>query len=274
VLIATVYALIAAVLHAGWNLFAKRSVDPFVALWSQFLLAGLMSSVVVLATGGLPAGAWAWAGVTGLLHVPYIVALGWAYHHGDFSLAYPVARGGGALLAAIGGLVLLDDELKWLSIVAILLVVAGMSLLAKGAPRSQVAAALVVAASIGAYTVVDSHAARTYDDITYVFATFVVTATAATISGLVMRRGRDLLAIPARVWSRTAVAAVMSVAAYGLVLLAVRDAPVGYVAALRESSVLIAAVVGTRLLGEGSGKLRTAAAALIVAGLITLVIAG
>ena len=92
-LLATVYALTAAVLHAGWNLFAKRSVDPFVALWGQFLLAGIASAGLLIATGGVPAGAWSWALISGLFHIPYAVGLGWAYRHGDFSLAYPLARG-------------------------------------------------------------------------------------------------------------------------------------------------------------------------------------
>lgn len=272
-LLATVYALTAAVLHAGWNVFAKRSVDPYIALWSQFLLAGIVSALILVATGGVPAGAWTWASMSGMFHIPYVVALGWAYHHGDFSLAYPLARGGGALLAAIGGLLLLGDELEWLSVVAILVVVSGMGLLAVGADRAQVTAALIVAASIGGYTLVDSHAAREYETFKYVFATQTATAITATATGLSMGRGRDLLRIPAAAWWRIAGAAGMTIAAYGLVLVAVRRAPVGYVAALRESSVLIAVFIGSRLLGEGSARVRAAAAGLIVTGLTLLVIA-
>ena len=97
-LLATVYALTAAVLHAGWNLFAKRSGDPFIALWGQFLIAGAAGAVLLLVFGGVPAGAWTFAAISGAVHIAYVVALGWAYEHGDFSLAYPLARGGGALL--------------------------------------------------------------------------------------------------------------------------------------------------------------------------------
>jgi len=273
VLVATVLALVAAVLHAGWNLVAKRSVDPYLALWGQFLLAGVVSGVVLLIAGGLPAGAWWFALGSGLFHIPYVVALGWAYRHGDFSLAYPIARGGGALLAAIGGLVLLGDELSVLGVAAIVVVVAGMALLARGAARAQVAAALVVACSIGGYTLFDSHAAREYETFMYVFATQVVTAATATATGIVTGRWRDLMAVPRAAWARMSGAAVMTIAAYGLVLVAVRRAPVGYVAALRESSVLIAVVVGSRLLGEGNARSRTTAAALIVSGLVLLVIA-
>jgi drug/metabolite transporter (DMT)-like permease len=273
VLLATVYALTAAVLHAGWNLIAKRSVDPFLALWGQFLLAGIISVPILIATGGTPAGAWRWALISAVIHIPYTVALGWAYRHGDFSLAYPIARGGGALLAAIGGVLLLDDELSALSLVAIVVVVGGMSLLARGAKPSQVMAALVVAAAIGGYTLSDSHAAREYQTFKYVFVTQIMSAIMISTAGVVMGRGRDLLAIPAAIWRRMAVASLMTIGAYGLVLIAVRRAPVGYVAALRESSVLIAVFVGSRYLGEAGERTRATAAALIVAGLALLVVA-
>jgi multidrug transporter EmrE-like cation transporter len=272
VLQATVFALTAAVLHAGWNLFAKRSGDPFLALWGQFLIAGAVSAVLLVATGGVPAGAWVWAGFSACVHIVYLIALGWAYAHGDFSLAYPLARGGGALLAAIGGIVLLGDDLKLLSVTAIVVVVAGMALLAAGAARAEVWAALIVAATIGAYTLSDSHAARTYDANNYIFATQAASGLTLTLAGISMGRGRDLAAFLSTAWKRTTVAAAMTIAAYGLVLIAVQHAPVGYVAALRESSVLIAVFVGARYLGEERGRTRMIAAALIVGGLVLLVI--
>jgi drug/metabolite transporter (DMT)-like permease len=272
VLQATVFALTAAVLHAGWNLVAKRSDEPFLALWGQFLIAGAVSAVLLVVTGGVPAGAWVWAGISGLVHIVYLIALGWAYAHGDFSLAYPIARGGGALLAAIGGIVLLGDELQWLSVAAIVVVVVGMALLAAGAARAEVWAALIVAATIGAYTLSDSHAAREYDTNYYIFATQAATGLAVTLAGVSMGRARDLATFLSIAWRRTTVAAAMTIAAYGLVLIAVRHAPVGYVAALRESSVLIAVFVGSRYLGEERGRIRLIAAALIVSGLVLLVV--
>jgi drug/metabolite transporter (DMT)-like permease len=271
-LIATIYALAAAVMHAGWNLIAKRSADPFIALCAQFAVAGLISGVIVLATRGLPAEAWVWAAATGLFHMPYLIGLGWAYRHGDFSLAYPIARGGGALVAAIGGVVLLDDDLKLLSLVAIGVVVAGLLMLAAGAPRKQVLAALVVAASIGGYTLVDSHAARQFDG-TYVFAAFVVIGVCAAVAGLASGRAGSVLTLTGGAWTRTVLAASLSIVTYGLVLLAVRRAPVGYVTALRESSVLIASIVGWRMLGEQSGRTRMIAAGVILIGLVLLVAA-
>ena len=273
-LLATIYALAAAVLHAGWNLIAKRSIDPFVALWGQFAVAGAASAIVLTFRGGLPTEAWGWALLSGLIHVPYVVGLAWAYRHGDFSLAYPVARGGGALVAAIGGIALLDDELRLLSIIAILVIVGGMALLAVGAPPTQVTMALLVAATIGSYTVVDAHAARQFGGVSYVLGVFIMMGLCTTVTGLIGGRWHDLRSLTPNVWGRTGLAGIMTVVTYGLVLLAVQNAPVGYVAALRESSVLIATVVGWQMLDERRGRVRTAAAGVIVTGLVLLVVAG
>lgn len=270
-LLATTFALSAAVLHAAWNLIAKRSIDPFLALWGQFLVGGLLGAVGALAGGGLPAEAWGWAALTGAIHVPYVLGLAHAYRHGDFSLAYPIARGGGALLAAIGGIALLGDDLEPLALVGIVTIVVGMTLLAVGAPRPQVGTALFVAATIGSYTVVDSHAAREYGGISYVFAAFAMIGLLLTVVGVVGGHTGALLGVGADAWRRSGLAAVMSLTTYGLVLVAVRSAPVGFVAALRESSVLIAALIGWRLLGEQRGRIRLVAAAVIVTGLVVLI---
>ena len=124
-LAATLLALAAAALHAGWNLGAKRSADRVTALSAQFIVGGVIGAAVLLVTRDLPAAAWWPAVLTGLVHVPYVLLLAHAYTHGDFSVAYPVARGSGAVLAAIGGVVLLDDDLSALGVVAVVTVAGG-----------------------------------------------------------------------------------------------------------------------------------------------------
>jgi drug/metabolite transporter (DMT)-like permease len=273
-LAATLLALGSACLHAGWNLIAKRSTDPLSALWGQFAIAGVLSLIALFVVGGVPAEAWAWASITGIVHVPYLLALAAAYDRGDFSLAYPVARGGGALLAGIGGIVLLGDDVGALAVTAIVVVVIGMLLLSYGADRVQVGFALIVAVAIGIYSTVDAHAARDVAGSTYVFCTFVVCGLSMSLYGMATGRAPALVrAVRSRPATFT-MTAVMSVTTYGLVMLAVRRAPVGYVAALRESSVLLAAFVGWRYLDEGNARRRLLAAAVIVVGLILLISAG
>ena len=273
-LVATVLALAAAVLHALWNLAAKRSAAPFVALWGQFAVAGIISGVVIVAAGGLPAAGWRSAALTGLIHVPYLAALAKAYEQGDFSLAYPIARGGGAMLAAIGGILLLDDELSVWAVLAIVTITGGMMLLASGAAARQVATALVVAAAIGAYTLNDSHAAREIGGSLYPFAVFAAAGVAVSAYGIAVGRAGQLLAAVGASWRQFTLTAVMAVATYTMVLLAVQRAPVGYVAALRESSVLLAAFLGARYLDEGGVRRRALAAAVIVCGMVMLLVTG
>lgn len=119
---ATLLALGAAVLHATWNLLIKASDERFLTAWGQFLVGGLCF-VPVLAVVGLPGlEVVPFIAASSCVHVAYITALVRAYHHGDLSFAYPLARGGGALLAAIGGVVFLSDSLtggEWLGIMAL-----------------------------------------------------------------------------------------------------------------------------------------------------------
>jgi drug/metabolite transporter (DMT)-like permease len=177
-------------------------------------------------------------------------------------------------VAAVGGVALLGDELGPLSVAAIATVVVGMALLAVGARRAQVLVALGVAVTIGAYTTVDSHASREVAERTYACAAFVMAALGVTAYGLATGQLTTLRASLPVAWRRHVVAGATSLVAYLLVLLAVRRAPVGYVAALRESSVLLAVVLGARLLAEGRARIRLAAAGLVFGGLVLLVAAG
>jgi len=268
--VATGLALAAAALHAAWNLTAKRSADRFLALWGQFAVAAAISAIVLVLIGDLPAAAWWPAVVTGGVHVPYTACLAWAYDRGDFSVAYPIARGSGAVLSAVGGVILLDDHVGPWTVIAIAIVAGGMVLLAAGAQPGPAAMALAVGLAIGVYTVNDSDAVRQHGP-TYAFAVFVMIGLSTTAFGVLTGRGTAMVTSMRVDWSRYGMTGTMAAASYALVLLAVRRAPVGYVAALRESSVLIAAVLGTRYLAESRARRRTVAAAVILAGLVLLV---
>lgn len=273
-IVATVLALASAALHAAWNVRAKTSEDRFLALWGQFAAAAAWCTVPLVVVGLPDRDAWPFLAITAVVHVPYVVALAHAYHVGDFSLAYPLARGGGALAAAIGGLVLLDDRLSIPGWLAVAVVTAGLaSFVRPGTSAAALGTALFVAVAIGAYTVADTAGVRRADSTTYIVATFVGIGATVTAWGVLAGRARAMVESARSTWRRHATSGLFCIAAYGLVLVAVRRAPVGYVTALRESSVVIAAVVGWRLLGEGFGPARVASAAVVLAGLVLLVIA-
>ena len=279
-LTATLLALGAAVIHAGWNLAIKTSGDRWLALWGQMTAAAMVGlPLVAISTftgalgGKLTLSSWGWAALSGLIHVVYIFHLARTYDVADFSVTYPIARGGGALVAAIGGVVLLGDELSWVSAFGILIVVLGLTLIAGRVDVAHVRAALVVAFMIGAYTVVDSKGARSTDSAVYAWAIFVPTAIGVTLDGLVRGRWAEMKSSVKSSWVQYTITGVASAVTYWMVLAAVKRAPVGYVTALRESSVVLATFIGWRYLREASGRRRVIASLIVLAGLVTLVAA-
>ena len=275
-LLATVLALVAAVLHASWNISVKQSGDKRIALWGQFAIGGALSGVVILAwtmISGPPSIAWEWAAVSGATHVPYILLLSRAYDRGDFSMSYPIVRGGGALAAALGGVLILDDTISYLSAFGILLVVAGLLVLATSGSWHVVGAALSVASSIAVYSIVDGHGTRQSNAIGYALALNVC---AGAITSLWVGSTRRTEMIPAlkSTWKRFGFAGIASTTAYALIMIAYQHAPVGYVAALRESSVVIAAFAGWKMLDEGDHRRRITSAAIVLLGLVVLVAGG
>ena len=274
--LATVLALAAAVLHAGWNLAAKRADgDRYMVLWAQFFAGGMISLPLLIGNQVLFGMAWqgyALGLASGLIHLPYTWLLARAYTLGDFSVSYPVARGGGAAVAAIGGVWFLGDHLTSWEVIGIAIVVLGLALLAYGATGPNLAMALAVAATIGCYTVVDAKGSRLTASVAYIFVTFVGAALSNTCFALATGRRADMTAMLRHNWQCAAVTGAASLLTYGLVLVAVQHAPVGYVTALRESSVVLAALAGWKLLGEGDHRRRLTAALVVFAGLLTLVL--
>jgi drug/metabolite transporter (DMT)-like permease len=270
-LAATLLALAAAVLHAGWNLWVKQSEDRWLALWGQMTCAGIMCAVVLATLGGAHNIAWWPLVASAVVHSFYVVFLARAYNLGDFSITYPIARGTGALLAAVGGVVFLSDTLTPLMLLGIAIAVLGILLLAGPADNSHVRAALMVSATIGAYSVIDSYGSRQMGGNLYPLLLFIGAGITLSTYGIATGRRHDMAIALTSTWKRFCIAGVASVATYWMVLIAVQKAPVGYVTALRESSVVIVALVGTRYLGEKDMKRRVFAACIVVAGLGVLI---
>jgi len=277
VLLATVLALSAAVLHAGWNLIAKRADgDRYLVLWAQFFAAGLLTAPLLIGyqiIWGMPWQGYMWAALSGCVHVPYVWLLARAYSVGDFSISYPVARGGGAALAALGGVVALNDHLSPLEVLGIAIVVCGLILLAYGAHGKALVVALLAAVSIGVYSTIDGKGVRsTPDTIGFVLATMTAGGITNTAAAVIIRRPADMSAMFVANWRRASLTGLASVVTYGMVLVAFTYASIGYVTALRESSVVLAALAGWRLLGEGDHRRRLSAAVVVFAGLLVLVL--
>ena len=274
VILAASLALLAAFLHATWNIVVKQTGDRFLALWAQFVFAGSLAFIALVGWTLFftpPNIAWWWSIFSGCGHLPYVMLLAKAYDKNDFSLTYPIARGAGALSAAILGLIFLGDNLSALSMAGIAVVIFGLWVLVSGQPINNIFPALGVAATIGIYSVVDAYGARNSDAVAFALSVFVSGATTITLWALVTR-AKELKTFLAAEWKPALFGGIMSISGYSMVVYAFSLAPVGYVATMRESSVIIAALAGWKYLKEDDHKRRLTSAMIVVVGLVVLVV--
>ena len=268
---ATLLALAAAVLHAAWNLWVKQSGDRWIALWGQMFAGAIVSGTILLFTGWPTHLVWWPVIASAAIHVAYVASLAHAYNVGDFSVTYPIARGTGALLAAIAGVLFVNDSLSTLSAIGIAIAIVGIYVLAGRADIQHVRAGLMVAVTIGAYSVVDGYGSRETGGNLYPLVLFLGVGTFLTVAGIIQGQSSNMMHAMRTRAHKFVLAGSASVLTYWMVLLAMQRAPVGYVTALRESSVVIVALVGTRYLGESDAKRRITAAGIVVAGLVVLI---
>jgi len=216
-----------------------------------------------------------WLTLSALIHIGYVSGLVAAYRHGDFSLAYPLARGSGAVVAAVGGGLLLGDRLPAAAWAAIVVVAVGLvGLVGRDVTGTTVRDALLTGCAIGAYTLADARGARASPNpVAYGLITTSAAATAISAMYLVRGRGPALVrALPGH-WRRWTLGGACTATAYAMVMVAIRHAEVGYVAMLRESSVVLGALIGWRVLREPLGGRRLVASVVVLVGLVGLVLA-
>jgi drug/metabolite transporter (DMT)-like permease len=280
--VATLLALAAAVLHASWNLIVKTSDDRELAAWGQFLAGALLFLPVLLYVGFPPRSTWWFLLGSGLVHVVYIESLVRSYHHGDFSFAYPIARGGGALVAALLGALFLDDNLEVMAWCALVVVAAGLiSLVRPGATRASIGWASATALVIGSYSVIDAAGVRRSgagagERFAYGLALTVCSAIALSVVGLLRGRSGEFVTMVRVRWPVVLLSGLCLTGAYSLVLVAVsiEGVKVGYVFTLRESSVVLGALIGWLFLKEQLGGARLVSSVVVLAGMVWLIALG
>jgi uncharacterized membrane protein len=274
VLVASVLALSSAVLHTSWNLIVKTGRDRLLAQWGVTCAGAVLFCPLLLVYGLPPHEAWPYVGVSALLHVTYSLSLVQAYEHGDLSAAYPVARGVAPLLTAVGAAVLLDDSLGPSGFTGVLLVTAGLLVVAgRGAGRTAMTWALVTGLTISLYTLVDTAGVRLANEsFRYVVTLFVLHSLLLTVVVTAWRGISRMTAATRSSALAYAAGGAGSVGAYGSVLVAVRLAPLPYVAALRECSVILGALAGWYLLDEAFGPRRTVGAVVVAAGIVVMLL--
>jgi drug/metabolite transporter (DMT)-like permease len=264
---AVALALGAAFLHAGWNvlLAGSRDIQSSTAgllIWGVGLL-----TVPALLTGGVSSEAIPYIVASALLELCYFVLLARAYDGGEVSVVYPVARGSAPVVVLVVGAIALNEGVPAGAVVGVLSVALGVLLVGLGAlpgrmprkdapPRRDVWFGLAIGAVIAAYTLVDSEGVERADPIAYLA---LVIAPCALVYPLVAKTRPD-------VGVRTALTAAATFGAFLMVLAAFRLAPTAPVAAVRESSVVIAAILAAVFLHEEVGRRRIAGAIAVAVG--------
>lgn len=280
--------LVSGFLHALWNLLAKRASGDaggpaFVWLCSALSTAIFAPLAAFVLIGGERVGAVGLLFVfgTGVLHVGYFLSLQKGYQVGDLSIVYPLARGTGPLLASGAAILLLRERAGPVAWAGILLIVAGVFLLAwepDGGRRSPggrllgVVFGLLTGAFIAGYTLWDKYAVAdlSLSPVLYYWGSLLV-QTVILLPVAVRRRGEIRGAWRSR-WPEALGVAVLSPVAYLLVLTALVFAPVSRIAPAREIGILFGTLLGGGLLAEGGLERRLLASLCMVLGIVALAV--
>ncbi len=270
----------AALLHALWNSVVKSADDKFMGSARVALWTGIAAVLVAVVTPPPFAASLPYVVASALIHIVYFLLVGRLYRNADLSVAYPLMRGLAPLIATAIAAATLREIPEPIALVGVLALVAGVAAmgvsgLAHGRiDRSTLLVALANSAVIAIYSVIDGAGARLAGpDAAHAFAynAWSDALTAALYLPLVMAlRGKAATPQLARDPGRSAFAGFAAFGGYAIVVWAMTQSTIGAVAALRECSVVFAAIIGVAFLGEPFRGARAAAALLIVGGVIAL----
>jgi drug/metabolite transporter (DMT)-like permease len=267
--------LTAAAFHAGWNALLKLNLEPIVATSLVAAASGLLAVPFAVLVGLPNPSAWPYVLASVAIHIVYYLALAQAYKLGDLGQVYPIARGSAPLMTAVLATLWLGEVLGPYGWAGIVVLAAGILLLALRGGRAlarfdvrSVGFALLTSLTITAYTLVDGIGARLSGSaLQYTVWLFLLSGASMALYGAV-RLGRRLAGDFAANWRLALGGAALSTAAYGIAIWAMTVAPIALVAALRETSVLFAALFSMALLREPVLPARIAAACLVLAGVV------
>jgi drug/metabolite transporter (DMT)-like permease len=279
-----VMVLVAALLHATWNAVAKGSRNRLL-LVERMSLASTLTCLPVLPFAGMPdQSSWPCLAASVVAHGAYTLLLTVTYRLSDFNQAYPLARGLGPLIVAGFAFVILDERPAPRSMTGVAMIVLGVvaigltpSLRTTGSPRA-LAATSLTGVLIATYTVIDGIGVRRSDDpIAYAaWLAILHCSMTAWLLAAARARSRRVRADAARGegWAAAVFAGIISAVAYGLILWAQAAGALAAVAALRESSIVFAAIIGSVVFREPMGHWRTAASLAVAAGAILVAVPG
>jgi len=265
--------LVAAAFHAIWNALIKIRGDRVIVMMLVTLAGSIFSLLVAPFVDAPVPESWGFLAATILLHTAYHFFLPIAYDHGDLGQVYPIARGSAPLLVAVGALVFTGETLTPLALLGTLCLACGVMALTfereSGVWKKPkpVIYALLTGVLIASYTVVDGMGARQAGSAIGFAVWLTIGDGFLTFLIVYIWKGRDALAVARRNLGTGMVGGILQVGGYWIIVWALAVAPMAMVSSLRETSVLIAAVISTFILKEGFGVWRFVSASLIALGL-------
>lgn len=266
---ALAFALAAAFVHALWNVLIARARDPEAATAVALVVAEIAFAPPAILLWRVHGAVWPFLLGSGLFELVYIVFLAAAYRRVALSVVYPVARGIAPVFVLVVAVAALGAAASWRGVAGVLLVAAGV-LLVRGLHRADtrgLAFGLAIAGSIAGYTLLDKHGVQHAGPLPYV-ELVMLGPSLVYVTGLTKVKG--LAAVRVEIGPATIAAGIATFGAYALVLAALQRAPAASVAAVRETSVVIATALAAAVLKERVGPARLAGAALVAGGVALL----
>ncbi|MEO6298105.1 MAG: DMT family transporter [Paracoccaceae bacterium] len=262
-----------ALLHATWNSLVKIGTSRLGAMIILSICEVPIGIAVAVFRDAPTAHVLPWVAGSGLAHFFYKFFLTYAYERGDLSRVYPIARGSAPLVVALFSSLWLADVITGQEYIGITVLGAGILLMAQGVftsgeNRRLIPFALGSAAATAVYTLIDGQGARIAGDaVAYVAWVFIVDGIGFAL-GMLAWKGTRIVPLDRNAWGRGALAGAASYGAYGVSVWAMTVAPIALVAALRETSILFAVLIGWLGFGERMSKGKVLAAAVIVSGVM------
>lgn len=276
--------LLAASLHAIWNLLVKNARQKQVFTWWALVAGAVCFAPLLILTRAFPLQVWPLVICSALVEAAYYITLTRAYEHGDFSLVYPMARGTAPAFLVLWAILFLGERPRPAGFAGLALLILGLIIIGGKSwwalrkttklSTSGLALALGVACCISIYSAIDGAAVHIVAPLPYTvlvisLATFLFTPL------VLLRYGRSVVLFEWRTnWLRIILVGILSFVSYMLVLASYAIAPVSYAGAVREVSIVFAALLGWRWLREDLGLLRVVGACVIFVGILIIAVGG
>ncbi len=272
----TSLVLLAAILHASWNALIKADHNQHLATVLLTISSGVISLGLIAFFPFPPLVSWPYLGASAVIHVLYFWFLSIAYRWGDLSLVYPIARGTAPLIVAIIMFFFVGEKLSVKTLLAIFVIVGGILGLSlrNGWRQFQdwqaVLYSLATALMIASYTIIDGLGARFAGNAHgYTVSMFALTGIIyAAVFG--WRTRQDLKILSRRQWAAGIGAGIISLTSYWIIIWSMTLAPIAPVSALRETSVIFAALIGSLVLKEVLGGWRMICVIIVALGVVLL----